>query len=165
MDRICFVLVRMAQLAFGKGCSTHLVNCRYARTETTMDAKHPPINNSTQCKIVKHFATIPPDIRAAVLARALVVKAIDLGNLPRLVVAPDQGDPIGIANLVCEEEQERLDAVEASIDKVACFRTEQWVSHDVVSNRHVHRRDGRGKREIHTHEEIVGRWTGASMPK
>lgn len=83
-----------------------------------MDTEHSSVDNSPQCQIIKHLAAIPPDVCASVLARALVVKAIHLCDLPRLMVPSDECDAIRVANLVCEEEQEGLYAVEPSIDKV-----------------------------------------------
>ena len=40
-----------------------------------------------------------PDVRRAVLAEALVVKAVDLCNLAALVVSTNQGDAVGVADL------------------------------------------------------------------
>ena len=60
-----------------------------------------------------------PDVDAAVLSQALVVKPVDLRDLTRLVIATDQRDPIGVPYLEREEEEEGLDRVEAAVDKVA----------------------------------------------
>ena len=43
----------------------------------------------------------------------------DLRDLARLVVAPDERDAVRVAHLEREQQQERLDAVEAAVDKVA----------------------------------------------
>ena len=50
---------------------------------------------------------------------AFVVEAVDLGDLPGLVVATDEGDALGVADFEGEEEEEGLDAVEAAVDEVA----------------------------------------------
>ena len=73
----------------------------------------------TTTKPTRHSTTHPPNIDAAVLAQALVVEAVDLGDLPALVVAADQRDAVGVADLEGQEEEEGLDGVVAPIDEVA----------------------------------------------
>ena len=67
------------------------------------------------CKEITH----PPNIDAAVLAQAFVVEAVDLGDLPTFVIATDESDAVGIADLEGQKEEEGLDGVVAPIDKVA----------------------------------------------
>ena len=55
----------------------------------------------------------------AVLAQALVVEAVHLRDLPRLVVAADERDAVGVAHFECEEQQECLDRVEPAVDEIA----------------------------------------------
>ena len=55
----------------------------------------------------------------AVAATHLVVEAVHLCDLPRLVVAADQRDAVGVANLEREQQQEGLDRVEAAVDEIA----------------------------------------------
>lgn len=85
-----------------------------------MYAKHPPIHDRAQVEVVEHLAAVAPHAGRAVLAHALVVEAVHLGDLPRLVVAADEGDAVGVAHLEGEEEEEGLDRVEAAVDVVAC---------------------------------------------
>lgn len=47
-----------------------------------------------------------------------VVKAIDLGDLTRLVVSADEGDTFGVADFEGEKEEEGLYRVEPSIDEI-----------------------------------------------
>lgn len=65
------------------------------RTQSTMHTQHFTIHNSCQCKKVKDLATCLPDRCVAVLCLAFLVKSVDLGNLPGLVVATDECDAIG----------------------------------------------------------------------
>lgn len=60
------------------------------------------------------------------LSLALVVEAIHLGDLAGLVVATDEGDTVRVANLEDKEEEEGLDGVEATVDKVTCIQARQW---------------------------------------
>ena len=85
-----------------------------------MHAKHPAVHDRAEREVVKHVAAPPPHVGAAVLALALVVEPVDLGDLPRFVVAADERDAFGVAHLEGEQEQEGLDAVEPSVDEIAC---------------------------------------------
>lgn len=62
-------------------------------------ASHLAINNSREGQVVEDLSTVSPDGDWAVLAEALVVEAVDLGDLPRLVVSPDQGYPVWVTHL------------------------------------------------------------------
>lgn len=67
-----------------------------------------------ECKRKTH----PPHIDTAILAQTFIVKAINLRDLSTFVIAADQRNPIGIANLESQEEEEGFDRVVAPIDKV-----------------------------------------------
>jgi len=62
--------------------------------------------------------TYPPHVDTTVLAQAFVVKAINLSDLPTFVVATDERDPVRIADLEGQEEEEGLHGVVAPVDKV-----------------------------------------------
>lgn len=57
------------------------------------------INDSREGQVVEYLCAVSPDGDGAVLAEALVVEAIDLGDLPGLVVSTNQGYPVGVAHL------------------------------------------------------------------
>ena len=85
-----------------------------------MHAEDAPVDQSTQSKVIKDLAAMPPHARAPVLALALFVEPVDLCDLPRLVVASDKRHAVWIADLERQEEEERLYRVEAAVDKVTC---------------------------------------------
>ena len=62
-----------------------------------MHTEDAAVNDSTERKVVEDLATPAPYIRRAVLALALVVKAIHLSDLPALVVAANEGDAVRMA--------------------------------------------------------------------
>ena len=64
---------------------------------------------------------LPPDVCAAVFSKAFVVEAVDRCDLPRLVVPSDKRDAIWVPNLETEKEEERFQAIESSVDEVACI--------------------------------------------
>lgn len=57
------------------------------------------IDDGRQAEVVKDLSAVAPHGHRAIFAQALVIKAVDLGDLTALVVAPDQGDSVRIANL------------------------------------------------------------------
>lgn len=79
------------------------------------------VHHASQAQVVKHLTAISPHTRAPKLAQALVVEAIHLRDLPRFVVAANEGDAIRVADFEGEEEKERLDGVEPAVDIVACI--------------------------------------------
>ena len=72
-----------------------------------------------QGEVVEDLAAVAPDVRAAVLADALVVEAIHGCYLPRLVVTSYECDAVWVADLEAEEEEEGFKRVEAAVDEVA----------------------------------------------
>lgn len=84
-----------------------------------MHAKHTAVHNRTERHVVKHVAAVAPDVRTAILSCALVVEAVHLGNLPRLVVAPDERHPVRVSDFERQQQQECLDRVQAAVHKVA----------------------------------------------
>jgi hypothetical protein len=76
-------------------------------------------DQGAQGEVVEDLAAVAPDVCAAVLAQALIVEAINGGDLPRLVVAADQCYAVWVANFKAEEEQEGFERVEAAVDEVA----------------------------------------------
>lgn len=60
---------------------------------------HLSINDSREGQVVKYLGAVSPHRHRAVLAEALVIEAIDLCDLPGLVVPSDQSDPVWITHL------------------------------------------------------------------
>ena len=64
-----------------------------------MQAEDGVLYDSRQWQIVKKLRETLPDIGIAVLPEALVIKAIDLGDLSRLMVSSQDCDALRISNL------------------------------------------------------------------
>ena len=84
-----------------------------------MHAEDAAIDDGAEGKVVEDFATPAPYVAAAVLTLTFIVKTVDLGDLARLVVAADEGHALRVADLERKEEEEGLDAVEATVYKVS----------------------------------------------
>jgi len=111
-------------------------------------AEDAAVDDGAEAHVVEHLAAVAPDARRAVLLHALVVEAVHLGDLTRLVVAADEGHAVRVPHLEGEEEEERLDRVEAAVDVVTCARSASQLGRFCVS-----RREREGER---TEEEVVG---------
>jgi hypothetical protein len=61
---------------------------------------------------------IPPHIHTAILSQAFIVEAVYGRDLPRLMVAADECDSVGVSYFEAEKEEERLERVEATINKI-----------------------------------------------
>ena len=70
-------------------------------------------------EVVEQVGEVAPDVGVPVLAQALVVEAVDLGDLPRLVVAAQDGDPLAVPDLERDEQRDRLDRIVPSVDIAA----------------------------------------------
>lgn len=97
----------------------HLIDALQVRTESAMDAKDTSVDDGAEGEVVEDLAAPAPDVGRAVLALALVVEPVHLRDLARLVVAADEGDPLGVAHFEREQKQEGLHAVKAAVDEVA----------------------------------------------
>ena len=83
-----------------------------------MDAENFVVDDGSKGKVVKHFRAVAPDVDRAIFAEALVVEAVDLGDLARLVIASNESDSLWVAHLKGEQEEEGLNGVVATIHEV-----------------------------------------------
>lgn len=68
---------------------------------------HPPrprptylaIDDGGQAEVVKDLGAVAPHSHRAIFAQALIIEAVDLGDLAALVIAPDQSDAVWVSNL------------------------------------------------------------------
>jgi len=90
-----------------------------ARARVRVRVKHAPVNDGRQRTPVEQLGTVLPRVGVSVLALALVVEAIDLRDLPRLVVAAQQRDPVRVPCLEKQQQRHRLHTIVPAVDKVA----------------------------------------------
>ena len=83
-----------------------LIQRTNVRTQTAVNAEHSTVDNGGEVKVVEHLTAALPDVGIAVFALALVVEAIDLGDLSRLVVSSEQCDSGWMSRLERHEERE-----------------------------------------------------------
>lgn len=64
-----------------------------------LNSTHLSINNGRKGQVVKDLSAVSPHSNGTIFAETLIIKAIDLGDLPRLMISSDQGYPIWITHL------------------------------------------------------------------
>lgn len=92
-----------------------------ARRETSVQAEDLVVDEGGEGEVVEQVGKVLPDVGVAILAEALVIKAVHLGDLARLVISAEDGDALGVSDLECDEQGNGLDGVVATVDVVACF--------------------------------------------
>ena len=81
-------------------CTGHdpdLINGPDFGAEAAVYAEHGTVDDGRQDQKVKHLTARLPDGCVAVFLLALLVEPVHLGDLPRLVVAPNQHYPVGVS--------------------------------------------------------------------
>lgn len=89
-----------------------------ARRQTTVETKDLVVDEGGEGKIVEEICEVLPDIGVAVFSEALVVEAVDLGNLPRLVISPENGDSLRVSDFEGYKQSDGLDRVVASVNVI-----------------------------------------------
>lgn len=84
-----------------------------------MNAHDVAVDDGRERHVVEEFRARSPDGDGLELAVALVVEAVDLGDLSGLVVAADEANSVGVSCLVEEKKEQGFDGVVAAIDEVA----------------------------------------------
>lgn len=70
-----------------------------ARRQTTVETEDLVIDQGSQGEVIEEIGKVLPDVGVAVLAETLIVEAVDLCDLPGLVVASKDGDALGVSDL------------------------------------------------------------------
>lgn len=83
------------------------------------DSTYLVVNQRGQGEVVEEIREKLPDVGISVLSQALVVESVHLGDLSRLVVASQDGDPVPISQFERDEQRDRLYRVVSSIDVIA----------------------------------------------
>ena len=83
-----------------------------------MEAEDGVVDNSSEREVVEELSEVNPDIRVAILSKALIVEAVDLSNLSDLVVTSEDGNSVLEPHLQSDQERDSLDRVVATIDVI-----------------------------------------------
>jgi len=84
-----------------------------------MQAEDLVIDNGSDWEIVEEVGKNLPHVGSALLLEAFVLEALDLSDLPALVVASQNGKALPVAHLQSDECGHTLHAVESSVDLIA----------------------------------------------
>lgn len=58
----------------------------YSGAEASMHAEYRVVDNGRQGQIIKDICAVPPDIQRAVFPQTLIIEAVNLCDLPALMV-------------------------------------------------------------------------------
>jgi hypothetical protein len=97
-----------------------LINAMNAGRQTTVDAEDLVVDDAGEGEVVEHVGKVVPDSSVAVLAAALCIEAVGLGDSSRLVVATDEVDAVGVAEFETDQQRDGFDTEETAINVVAC---------------------------------------------
>ncbi len=89
------------------------------RAEASMHTEHLPVDNGSDGQVIEDLGAVLPGIGVPVFSVDLIVEAVNGGNLAGLVVASQQGDPVGVFDLQAQQVLESLNGVEAPVNKIA----------------------------------------------
>ena len=84
-----------------------------------MDTEDLAVDDGGEGEIVEYLCAISPDRDTAVLPETLVIEAVHLGDLSALVVSSDEINPVRIANLQSQQQQEGLHTVEPAVHEIS----------------------------------------------
>ena len=80
-----------------------------------MEAEELILHDCGERQVIEQLSEALPDIRVAVFAGALIIEAIDLSDLPGLMIAPEDGDAVFIPDLECDEKGDGFNGVMSCI--------------------------------------------------
>ena len=86
-----------------------------------MEAEDLVVDEGSEGEVVEKVCEVFPYVRIAILSEALIVEAIDLGDLAGFVVATEDCDALRVSNFESNEEGDSLNGVITSINIVACI--------------------------------------------
>lgn len=98
--------------------SSNVIQGVNAGRQATVKAKDLVVDESGEGEVVEDIGEVFPDVGIAVFSQALVIKPVDLGDLPGLVVPSQNGDALWVSDLESNEQGDSLDRVVASVDVI-----------------------------------------------
>merc|ERR1712216_711517 len=96
-----------------------IVNIDNIGREAAVRAKNTVLHHGSKGEVVEDLSKEMPNMRRCVFSHALVIEAVDLCNLPALMVAPKQENAIRIAHLEKDDKSQSLNAVISSVNVVS----------------------------------------------
>mmetsp|Transcript_19392 Transcript_19392/g.56728 ORF Transcript_19392/g.56728 Transcript_19392/m.56728 type:complete len:305 (+) Transcript_19392:329-1243(+) len=96
----------------------HVIERIDGRAEAAVEAKDAVLHERRQGEVVEEIREHLPHVGRAVLPNALVVEAVHLRDLAGFVIAPEDKDSIGIADLEADQHGDGFDGVISPIDVI-----------------------------------------------
>ena len=131
--------------------SSNIIQSVDARRQTAVETEDLVVDEGGEGKVIEEVCEVFPDIGVAIFSEALIIEAVDLGNLSGFVVSSENGDALGVSNLEGDKQGDSLDRVIASVNVIAYANVN--IKYGVGNH------DGIEKL---THEEVICVWVGAT---
>lgn len=96
----------------------HLIQRDNIRRQPPVNTQYLPVDDRRYIQVVENLSTVLPRVRIPVLLLTLLVKPVDLRDLPAFVVSPQQRDVGRVPRLEKHQKCERFHAVVTPVDKV-----------------------------------------------
>jgi hypothetical protein len=94
---------------------TNVVESIKIGRETSVQTENLVFNHCRQRKQVEKVCVVFPYIRITILSQTFIVKTINLRNLPRLMVSPQNSDPVFKSDFQSDQQSNCLDRVVTSV--------------------------------------------------
>ena len=90
-----------------------------AGTEAAVNTEDLAVYDGWEGEIVEYLCAVSPDRDTPVLPETLVIEPVHLGDLSALVVSSDQINPVRVANLQGQQQQEGFHTVESAVHEIS----------------------------------------------
>jgi hypothetical protein len=90
--------------------------------ETSVEAEDLIVDQGGKGEEIEEVGEVFPNVRIAIFPKALIVKAIDLCNLTRFVVATEDCNALGVSDFESNEESNCLYGIITSINVITYSR-------------------------------------------
>ena len=88
--------------------------------ETSVKAEDLVVDKGSEGEVVEKVSEVFPYVCITVFSKALIVEAIDLGDLAGFVVATEDRNALRVSDFESHKQRYRLDRIITSIDVIAC---------------------------------------------
>lgn len=89
------------------------------RRQPSMGPKYLSLHNRSKRQVIKQLSEHLPHIVIFILAHALIIEPVILGNASGLMVAPEDGESFFVAHLDAEQQADCLEGIVAAVDVIS----------------------------------------------
>ena len=83
-----------------------------------MKAEDTVLNDSSERQVIEQTCEVLPHVGISIFSQALVIEAVDLGDLLALMITSQNGDSVWVPDFECDEQSDSLNRVVTSINVI-----------------------------------------------